>query len=129
MSDFEQFKEDFFARIREKRPFKREKKVQEKYDDHLSEIECYYVSVEDYIRIRYLGYDIAIDPKTGKKEAKASYRSLFYAIEKNEYPYILPMGIEHYVLWLDGDIPLSEIMIPYRKCCVYESDYDKRSVK
>jgi hypothetical protein len=64
-----------------------------------------YVSMGDMVLERKLGYKTSIDPSSGKLKAQPPSptvaRTSFLA---NDFPYYMEDGIEHHVLWVEGQL-------------------------
>lgn len=73
--------------------------VEEKEKDYLN-FGRFYSSVKDQILIRYFNYSSKINRTTNKIESKIILDNVRdKRFVKNEYPYQVPTGTYHYVMW------------------------------
>ena len=84
--------------------------VEKKENDYLK-FDSFYSSVKDQILIRYFNYPSRINRNSNKLESKVFLKNIKEKIFiKNEYPYQVPEGTQHYVMWYTyQDIPDNEI--------------------
>ena len=78
--------------------------VIEKKESDYSFFDNFYSSITDQILIRYFKFPSRINRKNNKMESKISLQSVrekFFL--ENEYPYNLPEGTNHYVMWYTYD--------------------------
>lgn len=82
-----------------------------KKDNDYIDFDRFYSSVKDQILIRYFNYPSKINRSTNKVESKIILDNVRdKRFIKNEYPYQVPIGTYHYVMWYTyQDIPDNEI--------------------
>jgi hypothetical protein len=74
----------------------------QRYHEHQRSVLCDYRSINDYIRIHYLKWNVCIDPTSQKRTAIMSSASIREPIlTVNRFPYDLAHGIQHWLVWCD----------------------------
>ena len=83
----------------------------DKKDQEYIMYDNFYSSIKDQILIRYFNYPSKINRNNNKIESKVVLENVRDKIFiKNEYPYQVPTGTHHYVMWYTyQDIPDDEI--------------------
>jgi hypothetical protein len=83
----------------------------QRYIKHQELVSKNYRSINDFIRIHYLKWDVDIDKSTEKRIAIPSLNSIKEPLlTPNDFPYYLVNGIQHWLIWCDP-IPKEPIKI------------------
>jgi hypothetical protein len=83
----------------------------QRYIQHQELVSKEYRSINDYIRIHYLKWNVDIDKSTKKRIASPSLNSIKDPLlTPNDFPYYLVNGIQHWLIWCDP-IPKEPIKI------------------
>jgi hypothetical protein len=72
--------------------------MEKDYKEFTSDVLRTYYTYEDYIKCKVLKYSYTIT-RQGKRKAVVSRHSYMASIVRNKFPYQLPSGVKHYVLW------------------------------
>ena len=100
----------------------REPKTKKEYQNHLDRLARLGLTPEQYILAKYFV----------KKDNRQ------HTIVKNEYPYILPIGARHYLLWTIIDMDIHDATklafkyfdrLNYKVQIIFENDTKNKSVK
>ena len=74
----------------------------QRYIEHQKTVADQYVSINDYIRIHYLHWQMNIDPGTQKRVAVPCSTSIKEPLlTLNKFPYYLVEDIQHWLIWCD----------------------------
>ncbi|CAF3362295.1 unnamed protein product [Rotaria socialis] len=86
----------------QKYPLWRDTHNTQRYFEHQKLISKEYKSINDFIRIHYLKWDVDIDRATKKCVAIPSENSIKEPlVTPNAFPYYLVDGIQHWLIWCD----------------------------
>ncbi|CAF1185633.1 unnamed protein product [Adineta ricciae] len=101
----------------------RDESCAQRYIEHQKQVARDYRSINDFIRIHYLKWDVDIDESTRKRLAIPSSNSIKEPLlTPNDFPYYLVSNIQHWVIWCDPipKIPEAAIDEIVRKNFPYE---------
>jgi hypothetical protein len=80
----------------------RDKQCAQRYIEHQKFVSKEYRSINDFIRIKYLKWNIDIDKSTQKRIAIPGLKSIKEPLlTLNEFPYYLVNNIQHWLIWYD----------------------------
>jgi hypothetical protein len=84
----------------------------QRYIEHQKLVAKEYVSINDFIRINYLKWDVDFDKISQKRIAIPSLTSINQPLlTPNDFPYYLVDGIQHWLIWCDPKPKESEEII------------------
>ena len=78
-----------------------------KYKDHRVKVLEEWVSIEDSVKVKYLGA-LYLD-QDGRKKAYFPDSSSRYALAYNDFPYYIDESLDHYVLWATHRLSPDEV--------------------
>ncbi|CAF0782213.1 unnamed protein product [Rotaria sp. Silwood1] len=86
----------------QKHPLWREEQQTQRYIEHQKLVSKEYRSINDFIRIRYLKWDVDLNKSSQKRIAIPSVNSIKEPLlTPNDFPYYLANGIQHWLIWCD----------------------------
>lgn len=86
----------------QKFPLWRDQNNTQRYIEHQKSVSQDYRSINDFIRIKYLKWDIDSDKLTKKRIAIRGENSIKGPlVTPNAFPYYLANGIQHWLIWCD----------------------------
>jgi len=90
----------------------RDEKCAQRYIEHQKLVSKDYRSINDFIRIHYLKWDIDFDKFTQKRIAIPGLKSIKEPLlTPNDFPYYLANNIQHWLIWSDPKPKESEKII------------------
>ncbi len=119
----------------------RSDEVESKYTTHRENILTEWVSMEDYLKVKYFGAAICyndLGQSVNKKCAiLKSNPVVWYSLQLNEFPYNIKENIQHYVLWSLKSLSHDEICRllllligdDNENMCWFEQSIDQKSIK
>jgi hypothetical protein len=114
----------------------RRRDVEAIYNVYRNNILKEWISMEDLIKVRFLGASVKINSE-GLKFASLDIQQnqIKYSLQINDYPYNLENGTKHFVLWSTNllneetiDKILLEELHDYIDCFWFEQDPNQKSV-
>ena len=79
--------------------------ILEKKHKHFEQVNRWYESIKDYILIEIFDLKQELSD-SGKLKTSFSIKTLEKKLLRNRFPYQLPKGTQHYVMWYYGNIEL-----------------------